>query len=541
MLVVEAHGLDLCVEIPETDITLSNIRYVTDSNFPLTALVFPGECIQVQIVGDTQHFPPAILSDIASELVAVVNDLAGQQFLSLGQLMYNQSLRMKAQYVQTELSNTQPYALIDEWICHASKNPDTDIAVIDKGSEYSYSRLIQSAYAISGVIEDHRCESAYIGIYLERGFNQIAAILAVLFCGKAYVPLDSNWPDSRIEKIIKDAEITLVLTNGRTVQGKNVWANQVESVDLATIELSCESANCKDSGLGQSVGRVEKYHLSVAGKRDRAADDAAYMIYTSGSTGQPKGVSISHANLVYSTAARLAYYKTPPERYLLLSTFSFDSSVAGIFWTLCSGGTLVLPGASQAQDIHAIEHHIASHAITHTLCLPSLYTLLLRYAAIDNLRTLNSVIVAGEACPPMLTSLHSQQLPGTKLFNEYGPTEGTVWSTVAELTKDHTLADNAPIGQAIPGTAVQVIDSLGRVCPVGVAGELLLTGQGVASGYHGNEALADSKFEKIECSGRDLSSVHSYRTGDLTVLGSCLLYTSPSPRDRQKSRMPSSA
>src|SRR5262249_49769819 len=136
-------------------------------------------------------------------------------------------------------------------------------------------------------------------------------------------------------------------------------------------------------------------------------DDLAYVLYTSGSTGTPKGVMVTHGNLVHSTAARIAYYRDPPERFLLVSPFTFASSVAGIFGTLCRGGTLVLPAAGQARDPGQLAQLIERVRITDVLCVPSLYSHLLDGGPTP-LRSLRTVTVAGETVTSALAARHRE-------------------------------------------------------------------------------------------------------------------------------------
>ncbi|MEQ1894626.1 MAG: non-ribosomal peptide synthetase, partial [Planctomycetota bacterium] len=240
-----------------------------------------------------------------------------------------------------------------------------------------------------------------------------------------------------------------------------------------------------------------------------SADDLAYVIYTSGSTGKPKGVPVTHANLAHSTRARLAYYRQPVERYLLLSSFAFDSSVAGIFWTLVSGGTLVLPPEGFEKELTELPALIARERPTHLLGLPSLWSLLLEQAPPDALASLTTVIVAGESCPPELVKRHHATLARTALFNEYGPTEGTVWSTVFD-TAQPCARPQVPIGRPIPGAANYVLDAAREPVPPGVAGELWIGGPGVVAGYLERPELTAERFadDPLMPGGR------MYRTGD---------------------------
>src|SRR5262249_11182301 len=172
-------------------------------------------------------------------------------------------------------------------------------------------------------------------------------------------------------------------------------------------------------------------------------------------------------------------------RYLLVSSVAFDSSVAGLFWTLGQGGTLVLPGPGETTDPRALGALARRHRATHFLGVPSLYGLLLEQAGPSDLATVRVAIVAGEPCPPGLVARHFKALPGASLVNEYGPTEATVWATAHACAPGDGAPGLVPIGRPVAGTRAYVLDPRGNEVPVGVTGELHLGGDGVARGYHG--------------------------------------------------------
>lgn len=239
--------------------------------------------------------------------------------------------------------------------------------------------------------------------------------------------------------------------------------------------------------------------------------DAAYVLHTSGSTGVPKGVIVSHHNLACSTVARAVAYSERPGVFLLLPSFAFDSCVAGIFWTLATGGTLALPPQRIEQDTHTLAAFIERHAVTHTLCLPSLWAAFLEHAPAARLHTLRTVIVAGEACPATLVRRHYDVLPGVSLWNEYGPTEATVWSTVYAVPRGFAGA-RVPIGSPIAGARVHVLEAGGEPAPVGVPGELYIGGEGVAEGYVDRPEESALRFVPDPFS--ESAGARLYRTGD---------------------------
>jgi amino acid adenylation domain-containing protein len=191
--------------------------------------------------------------------------------------------------------------------------------------------------------------------------------------------------------------------------------------------------------------------------------------------------------------ARIAHYREPIARFLLLPSVAFDSSVAGIFWTLCSGGALVLPQAGLLQEPPRLAELIAQQQISHMIGLPSLYALLLEQTSARQLNSLRTVIVAGEVCAGALVQHHAAVLPQTRLFNEYGPTEGTIWSSVYRCQAQDAYLP-VPIGRPIENTRLYLLDPYLQPVPIGVPGELYIGGAGLTRGYLGRPALTAERF-----------------------------------------------
>ncbi len=498
LLVVETRGSDFQVDVKDSTVSFGNIRSTNDSNIPLTVLVFPGTTTEVQLAGLESYFGQGAFAALSDEFVAVLSDLCRPGVNDVARLLELQSQRLDSLYPAALSINQPACANVADWIrSMALERPDA-IAIIDDDEKYTYAKLLSVAEQLATGIHEQGTKNTFVGVCLKRGFNQVAAILGVLLSGKAYVPIDPKWPAARCDEMLNIADINLLISDSNT-------ATPISTPNLSVI-LTDQLVNEGDS--------------RFTGQSGVHGDDPVYMIFTSGSTGRPKGVVISHQNLLYSTAARTDYYPENPQNFLLLSSFAFDSSVAGIFWTLCTGGSLVLPGAGKSQDIHELESQISRHQVSHTLCLPSIYSLILRYADPDSLKSLRTVIVAGEACPPNLPALSHKVLPGTRLYNEYGPTEATVWATVAELQPAaNETAAQVPIGQPIPGTRINIINEHGEVCPPGLSGELLVTGPGVSQGYYEDEQLTRARFSSPQHGSLEATGLRTYKTGDLATLG----------------------
>jgi amino acid adenylation domain-containing protein len=343
----------------------------------------------------------------------------------------------------------------------AKKNPNAT-AVVAGETRISYGELKSRAdqvavrLAASGIGPGTR-----VAFRANRSAETVAAILGTLSAGATYVPIDSGWPEARIADIVAESGATYV--------------------NPAALLVGDET------------------HQAPA---EPVLDDLAYILYTSGSSGRAKGVAVTHRNLVHSTGARPVVYGERVESFLLASPFSFDSSVAGLFWTLCEGGTVVIPPDDFLEDLPALAQMLAAERVTHWLSIPSLYAALLRHGE-QPLSSLSTVIVAGEACPPEVVARHHALLPEVRLFNEYGPTEATVWCTAGELT-----GPMVHIGRPIPGARIEVVDRHLKPVPIGVPGEILISGAGVVAGYIGQPETTAERFIV-----RD--GVRCYRSGDL--------------------------
>ncbi|WP_298771747.1 non-ribosomal peptide synthetase [uncultured Shewanella sp.] len=426
--------------------------------------------------------------------VAAIEQVVNQPELRLSEVDFNQGSYVQHTAGSGQLHQLEQLPLYQQIVARNSGNGDKTAVVDADGQTLSYDELIAQAHSVAtALIASGFGAGSRVGLMLPRNTQAISAILGCLFSGAAYVYVDPDYPKARIERIIEQADLAILVVD------------QLDSSDNHKVSLQ---SLCNTTANADLV--TERWATA-------SMSDPAYYIFTSGSTGLPKGVEVTQRNLVYSTDARLGYYRQSVKNFLLLSSLSFDSSVAGLFWTLISGGKLMIASAPQINAPEAIVALIESSQISHLLCVPSLYRLISNVAGAQTASSLETVIVAGEACKPDLVQQHYQSswTADATLYNEYGPTEATVWSVAHRCELDD--AEGAiPIGKPIPHVGFAVMDSQGKPVAPTIPGELWLSGPLLSNGYLNDQTRTDEVF--VIHQQADGSQCLHYRTGDVVRL-----------------------
>lgn len=376
-------------------------------------------------------------------------------------------------------------SVISRFVAQVYNNPDA-IAVQCGEQGVSFNQLYRQA---SGVALELRNQGVgvgeRVGVHMANPVNAIVGLVAIGLIGAVYVPLDITYPELRLTNMIEDAEVKLVLV-------------EPGSDGLAFAVPSLNAAACAEADF------IEPQALT--------SNSPVYVIFTSGSTGRPKGVLVSHGNLDSSNQARINFYNVSSStRFLLLSSFSFDSSVAGLYSTLSGGGTLCLIDGNNVSEFESVADAINDMQVTHTLMVPSLYGVLLPNVDTNKLASLKSVIVAGERCPQALIETHQKMMNSCELVNEYGPTEGTVWATADRLHCAAHTRDRVTLGPVIENAHLYLLDGDWMAVPVGVVGEMYIAGNGVTQGYCARAGQTAERFMPDVCG----DGTRMYRTGDL--------------------------
>ena len=362
-------------------------------------------------------------------------------------------------------ADPQHKSIAELFTAQANETPNA-IAVIDRSQKITYQELEHKCDRVAEHLQSLGVKpEVRVGICVERSLDMIVGMLAILKAGGAYVPLDPNYPQARLDYIVEDSQISILLTQS---QYEETFKNQ----HLTIIKLDCELPN---SSKGECHSPLQPH-----------PDNLAYIIYTSGSTGRPKGVAIAHKN-----ALQLLYWGkevfTPEELSGVLAATSicFDLSVFEIFVPLSWGGKVIL-----AENALELPNLACKNEVRLINTVPSAIAELLHTDGIPN--SVMTVNLAGESLKTELVERLYQRSHIQNVYNLYGPTEDTTYSTYARVEKSSRVC--ATIGKPVANTQVYVLDRHLQPVPIGVPGELYLASEKTARGYLNRPELTAEKF-----------------------------------------------
>jgi amino acid adenylation domain-containing protein/non-ribosomal peptide synthase protein (TIGR01720 family) len=440
---------------------------------------------------NTDLFDVATITRMAGHFQTLLEDIIANPQKPISEL----SLLTPSEQHQllVEWNNTQTDApqdklihqLFAEWV---EKTPDA-IAVVFENQQLTYSQLNERANQLANHLQNLGVKpDTLIGICVERSPEMIIGLLAILKAGGAYLPLDPNYPTERLTFILTDSQPPILLTQQHLT-------DKLPPHQAITICLDAESSPpplCASASLREKTP-TELHHNNLA-----------YIIYTSGSTGKPKGVMVPHTGLTNLAQAQIKTFNIQTSsRVLQFASFSFDASISEIIMTLGAGARLYLATKESLLPGASLIALLQNYGITHITLPPTALAVL----PPEQLPALQTIIVAGEACPPDLVARWSM---GRRFFNAYGPTEASVCATIAQC---HNSTNKPPIGRPITNTQIYLLDQNLQPVPIGVPGELHIGGIGLAKGYLNRSELTQEKFIPHPFSNQPEARL--YKTGDL--------------------------
>lgn len=378
------------------------------------------------------------------------------------------------QVTQTFNATMQPYPK-DSCLHHlieaqVARTPD-HIALVFEGESLTFRELDERSNRLANaLIERGVTVGCFVGVAMERSFDLVIALYGILKSGGAYVPFEPTYPAERLNFMLADAQVALIVTQAHL-------RTQFASSEATLI--------CLDDAAAASTQRPNS---------GVTADDLAYMIYTSGSTGRPKGALNRHSGVVNRLLWAEATFKlSADDRVLQKTPFSFDVSLTEFFGPLISGATLVIAKPEGHKDSRYLAQIIEQEHITTIHFVPSMLALFLDEPGLEQkTASLCRVMCSGEALPFGLQERFFERI-GAELHNLYGPTEAAI-----DVTHWHCLSGGeesiVPIGRPVANTYILIVDEYGQPVPLGVAGELLIGGVQVGAGYWQRPELTAEKF-----------------------------------------------
>ncbi|MFP3801317.1 amino acid adenylation domain-containing protein [Paraburkholderia sp. SIMBA_027] len=378
--------------------------------------------------------------------------------------------------------------LVDEFKAVAARHPDA-VAVIATSAVWTFRELQDAAFRVAQWIDRSSVADRQlrVAIVVDRSPQMLSLLLGIMMARGIYIPVSQYNRDERIHKQLEDSEADLVICDAHYVK---------------RLERTCRIPVF-------AWGALPDLGESMSEPRHPAPSDLAYIIYTSGSSGEPKGVCVSHDAISRTVRFRARYYDfSEKDRILQVPAVFYDSAVNDYFSTWLGAAALVMLDERERTDVNRMARLIEQHQVTHFMMVPAMYRLLMG-TLVGSWSALRQVVLCGDDLNQNLVGEHRRRLPHVDLFNEYGPAETAVWTTVHQI-----VADDAQvlIGAPIADHIVDLIDDEWGVREIGEPGEICVSGPGLAAGYTGDASYTDRKFV-----AHPLRQQRMYRTGDRAV------------------------
>ncbi|WP_082083421.1 non-ribosomal peptide synthetase [Pseudoalteromonas piscicida] len=392
------------------------------------------------------------------------------------------------------------HSTIHELVAQQAQKTPTRIALVEGEMQLTYQELEQSANKLAAYIKDHVDVAAshrFVGLFCERSIAMVIAKLAILKAGCAYVPLNPDYPDQRIEYMLNDTQLGLILTQSEL------------RPRIETLVANCDAEpqiTCLDSlSLSDAAPVLSGAH----------AQTEAYVIYTSGTTGEPKGVVVPHRGVVSLVQDTDLINTSENDVFIHLSNPNFDAATFEIWTPLINGCKLVVASAQQGADPDSLSRLIKQHGVSVLWLTRTLFdSLYLQQPDIyDNVRC---VLTGGEAITPSIVKrILARDTRPELVINAYGPTESTTFTTFYPCAN---IDGPVPIGQAINHRQVLLLDKYLNPVPYGATGEIFIAGAGLACGYLNKPEMSAARFIDnpfASAKAKQFGLDKLYKTGDL--------------------------
>lgn len=437
---------------------------------------------------NTQLFKEETIKKMAAAFDRLLHDLTENSSISLKDLA-SKNKEIWQNQLKVWNNTTTQYKRenhLSELITTAALQFPEKTAVSFRNEELSYKELIDHSNQLASYLITQGIKSGdIIGLAADRSMEMLICLLGILKAGAAYLPLDPEYPQERIEYMLEDSGAEMLLLSQRL---KEKYKSKVREVIIENV--------------WPELNNYANHHPDVP----VSSTHLAYILYTSGSTGLPKGVKITHRNLInFLTSMQSEPGITPDDRLLAITTISFDIAGLELYLPLITGAQLIICDTEAAKDGRILLDLLEEKDITIMQATPSTWRMMIDSGWTKKFPV--KILCGGEALPKELAMMLNARV--NELWNMYGPTETTIWSTVKKIGEDNDLT----IGFPIANTQIYILNEEQELLAPGIAGEIFIGGDGVAEGYLNKEALTAERF--IADQFNPVVGARLYKTGDL--------------------------
>ncbi len=503
VLIFENYPVDASLEHID-GLEIRDVLIAERTNYPLTLTVAPGPRLLLRIGYMGNHFEDTIIQQMSKHLQMVLEAMIAspeQRLENISLLTDAERQQMLVAFHATSTTFSYNGSISDLFEEQVARTPDA-VALIFAEQHLTYDELNRRANYLAHYLKHLGVEpETLVALCLERSLELLIGLLGILKAGGAYVPLDPSYPKERLDFMLADIQ----MHRTGSCQGQPLLLTQ-QSL-LAVLPSARALVVLIDAQWAEIIHTSEEHRVSQV-----QGDHLAYVIYTSGSTGQPKGVQVRHWAVVNFLVSMQRLLGLQAHDILLaITTLSFDIAVLELFLPLCNGARTVMLSRKSAADGNELAQALQRSGATFQQATPMSWRLLLEagWAGSPHLK----MLCGGEA---LTYELADRLLPGgAELWNLYGPTETTIWSTAQRVQQEAGAHSGlaAPIGRPIANTQIYLLDRYLRPVPVGVPGELYIGGAGLARGYLNRPDLTAERF--IPHPWSEEPGARLYWTGDL--------------------------
>jgi amino acid adenylation domain-containing protein len=482
-----------------------HVRVMSSPHYPLTIVVLPDSEMGLRIKYQGHRFEAETITRMLGHLRTLLAGMVAnpsQRLADLPILTAAERRQLLVDWNNTSMTYPQ-YTVPPQEVCihqwfeaQVARAPNT-VAVVFEEQELTYRELNSRANQLAHYLQALGVgPEVSVGIYVERSLNMVVGLLGILKAGGAYVPLDPAYPQERLNFVLQDAQILVLLTQQRLLTACNELQTQIVCLDTDWERIAQESGT-------NPVTKVTPENL-------------VYVMYTSGSTGTPKGVAIEHqqlCNYLHGVLQRLALLH--PASFATVSTLAADLGNTMLFGSLCTGGCLHVLSQERVADPSALADYFTHHPIDCLKIVPSHLAALHTTLHPESIFPRQLLILGGEASRADWVKGLQRLAPGCLILNHYGPTEATVGVLTYRVEAHERWSRTAtlPLGSPLAHVQIYLLDQHLQPVPLGVQGELYIGGAHLARGYFNQPALTAERF--IPHPFSDDPGARLYKTGDL--------------------------